>query len=342
MTARYRPGGVSRLLAWVDALPLHGWWVFPGLAALLLAWSHGIIWGTGRLPFGTFDPLLTAGVVYAPYTLTALAYVNGVAERSLVSFWPATGWPDSEREAWRYQFVTSPAGYGLSVLLVGVLVAIGAFLSAPPSVVHTGSDWPIFLAAYAPSAVLGYSLVVVAVIHTSRQLRLVARIHREATAIDPFDRVPVYAFSELTTRTGLAFVVGGYYSLTVNGAFQAGNLVGLGTLAATFAIGTACFVLPLLGIHDRLVQAKELLLRDVELRLSRVGGELYRRIDAGEFEATKVISESLAGVTALRERVVHLPTWPWSPQLLRGFLSALLLPVIVYMITRLISDKIGP
>ena len=47
-------------------------------------------------------------------------------------------------------------------------------------------------------------------------------------------------------------------------------------------------------------------------------------------------------VTALRERVVHLPTWPWSPQVLRGFLSALLLPVIVYLITRLISDNIGP
>jgi hypothetical protein len=35
--------------------------------------------------------------------------------------------------------------------------------------------------------------------------------------------------------------------------------------------------------------------------------------------------------------VVRLPTWPWPPQLLRGFVSALLLPIVIFVLTRVIS-----
>jgi hypothetical protein len=53
------------------------------------------------------------------------------------------------------------------------------------------------------------------------------------------------------------------------------------------------------------------------------------------------IGSSLAGLNAMRERIVHLPTWPWPPQLLGGFISALLLPVIAYLLTRLVSTLLG-
>jgi hypothetical protein len=337
----YRPGAVSRFLAWVDGLPWHGWWVFPALLGLLFAWSQGIAWASGQVPVGTIQPFLLSGVIYAPYTLAALAWINRSAERALVSFWPATGWPDDAREAWRYAFVNSPGGYTAISFGLGIAAAIGAFLAAPGDVVGAGADRVITFVAYLPAAALGYSLVTVALIHTSRQLRLVARIHREARHIDPFDRVPVYAFSYMTARTGLAYILSGYYAITVNGSFQAGNPIGNITVAATLGFGIACFVLPLWGIHGRLGREKEALLGEVERRLSRLGEEMYRRVDAAEFDGTKVVSEALAGVLALRERIVRLPTWPWAPQLFRGFLSALFLPVIVYVLSRLIGGRIG-
>jgi hypothetical protein len=337
---RYRPNALSRFLAWANDLPWRGLWLYPLLAAGLLAWSQGILWATGVLPVGTLHPLLATGVVYAPYILAALAYINRSSERALAAFWPATGWPDAQREDWRYAFVNSPAGNTVAALVLGLVAATGAFLSAPPDALGGGSRAILFV-AYLPAAFFGYSLVLVAVMHTSRQLRLVSRIHREATAIDPFDRVPVYAFSYLTVRTALVYLLSGYYALTVNGSFQAGNLVGIAVLVVTFGLGLACFVLPLWGIHDRLGHEKELLLRQVEGRLSRIGEEMYRRIDGGQFDSTKVVSEALAGVLALRERIVRLPTWPWPPQLFRGFLSALLLPVIVYILSRAIGGRIG-
>jgi hypothetical protein len=341
MVASYRPGAASRFVAWVDALPLRGVWVYPALALLLFAWGHAILWASGRIPFGAIEPTVATGVVYAPYSLAVFAVVNRIALRSLEAFWPATGWPDSERAAWAYRFVTLPRGMDLVALAIGIVISAGALLSAPASFLGDPATRWYLIAALAPSMVLGYGAFPLIVLHTVRQLRLVTRIHHEATAIDPFDREPVYAFSRLTVVTGLAYVVVGYYGLVVNGAFQAGNLVAVAILLGTFAIGTVTFVVPLWGIHDRLVSEKEELLRQVEQRLGQLGVELYRRVDTGQYEGTKAVGDSIAGANMLRDRIARLPTWPWPPNVLRGFLSALLIPVIVYIMSRLIGGQVG-
>ena len=75
--------------------------------------------------------------------------------------------------------------------------------------------------------------------------------------------------------------------------------------------------------------------------MSRLGEEIYRRIDARQFDTTKVVSDALAGVTDLRKRVVDIPTWPWRPQVFSGFVSALLLPVAIFLITRALATQLG-
>ena len=341
MAASARPGAVSRFLVWTDGLPGHGWWVFPALAALLFAWAHAILWTTGRLQFGAISPVIAVGIVYGPFLLGVLAAANFVSKRSLVAFWPATGWPDDDRAGWAAAFVDTPGPWGWVALLIGIPLAIGSFLSAPTDLLGQGSDRVVLLVAYLPALVLGYSMSPAAFVHTLRQLRLVSRIHQEATAIDPFDRGPVYAFSRLTVLTGLGYVLVGYYSLTLNGAFTAGNLLAVGALVFSLVVGIGTFVVPLWGIHERLVDEKAILVRGVDDRVGRIAAEMYRRIDAGEFDGSKVMSDALGGVTTLRERIQRLPTWPWPPQLLRGFVSALILPLLIYVLTRLVSTRFG-
>jgi len=293
------------------------------------------------LPFGEIQSVIAVGVVYGPFLLGVLAAANFVSKRSLVAFWPATGWPDEERPAWAAAFANTPGPWGWVALLIGVPLAIGSFLSAPTEFLGQGSDRIVLLVAYLPALILGYSMAPAAFVHTVRQLRLVAQIHREATAIDPFDRGPVYAFSRLTVVMGLGYVLVGYYSLTVNGAFTAGNLVAVGALVFSIVVGVGTFVVPLWGIHERLVDEKTLLMRGVEGRVGLISTEMYRRIDAGEFDGSKVMSDALGGVTTLRDRIQHLPTWPWQPQLLRGFVTALILPLVIYVLTRLVSTRFG-
>jgi hypothetical protein len=337
MTTGDRPGVLSRSLAWIDALPGHGWWIYPLLFVGLFGWAHGVLWSTGEVPFGSTLQTVAVSLFYPPYTLAATALINRSASRALDAFWPATGWADEERSAWRYRFVHSPAGFGLAAFGIGVVVAAIAFLSASEQAFGGGGDRLAVFIAYFPVASLGYAVVMLAFVHTAHQLRLVARIHREATAIDPFDRTSVYAFSSMTALTGLAYAASGYFTLLFNGAYQAGNVVATVVVVTVFALAIVCFILPLWGVHDRLVDEKQVLAREVEVRLSRLTEEMYRRIELGDFEGTKAVGDSLVGVSAIRKRISDIPTWPWRPQVLSGFLSALLVPVAVYVLTRAIS-----
>jgi len=334
----YRAGPVGRFIAWLDRLPWHGWWLLVALFALPVAWAHAVMWATGRLPAGALDSSILVLAVYGPYALGAGAIGVRVANRALMAFWPATGWPDSERPEWVVRLSAAPARYEWPSLVVGAIGGLLALAASPDTVLGPPGNRLAVYVAYAPAFLFGYGMLGAGLVLTIHWLRLVARIHREATAIDPFDRVPVYAFSRLTVAVGLSYVLATYYSFSINGAFQVGNLVSLAFLGTATTFGVIAFVAPLWGIHGRLVREKERLLADVERRVTRLAEEMYDRIDAGDFAATASLNTTLSGLTTLRDRVSHLPTWPWPPQLLRGFLSALLLPIIIFVASRLVES----
>jgi len=339
-TAAQRAGPMSALLARTDRLPGAGWWVFVAFGIAIFAWGQAIEWATGRMPVGTFDLNLVVTAPYGPFVLLTLGVGIRVVRRALVAFWPATGWPEGEQSGWVDRFALGGFWPECAALLAGVAGGVASLLGAPAQILGPEPERGPVYAAFLPAFLAGYALSAAGVLTTLRWLRLVSRIHREATAIDVFDRAPIYAFSRVTVLVGLTYLFTAYYSFTFNAAFQAGNAASLAFIASTMAVAVAAFVVPMWGIHDRLARERERLLRDVERRTNELASELYARIDAGQFDATAVINSSMSGLTALRERTERLPTWPWPPQLLRGFVSALLLPLAVFILTRVISDLI--
>jgi len=341
MTTSYRPGPFSRLLAWLLASPGRGWWAVLLTVVVLLAWGNGVLWVSGQLAIGALDTDVTVLVAYAPYGLAALLLGLPVALQALETFWPATGWPEDERRVWIYQFTNTPARIELPALLLGSVGGLAALVATPSSIVATKPDSLDYYLAVAPLFIAGYAMAALAFVISTRWLWLVTRIHREAEAVDPFDRAPVYAFSRLTVTTGLVYVVAVYYTFTMNAAYQVGNVPSLAFMAVVLVAGLAAFVLPLWGIHGRIVREKEQLAREVERRIDSVAGVLYADIDSGSYEAAGTYSGLLATLGSLRERVAHLPTWPWPPNLFRGFVTALLLPIVIFILTRVISTYLS-
>ncbi len=341
MSVSYRRGPMSSLLAWMDSLPGHGWWVIALFALILLAWGNGILWAAGRLAVGTLDFNATSLLAYGPYGLATLLIGRHIASTAVDTFWPATGWPEADKPTWTAQFANTPAGIELAALVVGVVGGIAALVAAPSTIVGAQSDSLAYYIALAPSFVAGYSVAAVGAAISFRWLWLVTRIHREATAIDPFDRRPIYAFSRLTVLTGLAYIAAVYYSLTVNGAYQAGNLPSLAFLSVAIVASVAAFVAPLWGIHVRITRERDELLRDVDQRINQLGLKLYGLINSGSLESTSAFNSLLTTLGAMRERILRLPTWPWPPNLFRGFLTALLLPILIFLVTRVISTYLS-
>lgn len=336
----FKPSALNRFYQAVDRLPGSGWWVYPLMFVAEIVYLQGFLWISGRIPVGTIATDGLPGLIYGPYSMAASHYLFRVGARSVDTFRPASGMSDEVYAERRYELLTLPAGRLWIALVVGALVAFGSvFFASPEALAPYGGTSLVALAALGPAVLFGYSMFPIVLWQTVRQLRLVERLHREATAIDLYDTAPIYAFSRLTVQIGLAFVFVGYYSLTVNANFQVGNPVSIAVVVATVVIGIACFIVPLWGIHGRLVAEKATLARAVNLRARAMQEELYRRVDAANLAGVKEVTDALGGIYATRDQIGRLPTWPWPPQVLRGFISAILLPVIVFLISRYVGTQ---
>jgi hypothetical protein len=49
------------------------------------------------------------------------------------------------------------------------------------------------------------------------------------------------------------------------------------------------------------------------------------------------LNKTLASLVVERELLAKIPTWPWQPGALTGFLTALLLPIILWLIQRILE-----
>ena len=341
-TARYAPSALNRLFWAVERLPGGGWWVYPLMFLALVVYHHATLWVIGSVPVGSPSLAGVPALAFGPYALGAAHLFVRIGGRSMAAFRPASGLSDADFADRLYEFRTLPTGRLWLPFLVGAIFAVGSILSAPPeSIAAYGGSRLSALLVFGPAALFGYGMAGVSVYVSVRILRQVERLHREATAIDLFDTAPIYAFSALTVRLGIGYVFAGYYALFVNSAFQVGNSLSLASIAISIALGVACFVVPLWGIHGRLAAAKAVLVRGSSLRDQALEAELFRRVDAGNLAGVKEVADALSGIRATSDRIAKLPTWPWPPQVLRGFISAILLPVAVFLITRYVGSQIN-
>ncbi len=337
----YPPSALNRLFQRVERLPGGGWWIYPLGYVLLVVYHHVALWIIGSVPVWSLSLDGVPGIMYGPYGLGAMHVIFRATGPSMDAFRPASGLSDEEFARRRYELVTLPAGRIIVPLAIGAFVAVGSMLSAAPASLapYGGTREAAFL-VLGPAALFGYAVSVVSIYATGHILVLIHRLHLDASALDPFDTVPIFAFSRVTSIVGVAYVFSAYYTFLFNAAFQVGNAVGLAMLAGIMLIGTASFIVPLWSIHGRLTDEKAGLEHGASQRAKTLQADLYRRVDSGNVAGIKDLTDAAAGIQAASERIAKLPTWPWPPQVLRGFLSAILLPVIVFLITRYVGSQI--
>lgn len=282
-------------------------------------------------------------VPFAFYAIALIQYLNAYAERAVRVFAPALGNDPERVEYWRRQLTTLPSRPTAAFAIIGLLVAGLVLIGTPPGIYELFSrDLVTTIVLTGWVVLLGFAATSLLLYHTWHQLRAVGAVHAAATQIDSFRAAPLFAFSGLTARTGLGYLVMLYYTLAVNGQFSANmpTLLLLGVPFATLAV--ACFVLPLTGMHARLAAAKSNLIDQVEMRTRVATEELFRTMDHDGPTAVGRLNDALSSLAIVRSAVVRLPTWPWTPGLFRGFLTAVLLPIALWLITWILGIILNP
>jgi len=334
----YPPGWLDRTIDWIDRMPGANGIYSLALLVVQLAWVAGLLWLGGKTSIRSIDLPRTFLVVITPYLLWFRFHLDRHATAALQTFRAALDVSDAEFRRLNYELTTLSARATRIVTAVAVVVLVVNFFVMPEWVFmqYTPSrTWS--LATFGPIALLTLIVVAISTAQAIHQLQMVDRIHGLVGRIHLFRVKPLYAFSGLAARTGVSYALLSYYIAAAQpGALRESPALQV-TVLAMILTAVACFILPLRGMHRRLVAEKDRMLLDASLRFETLLARLHERVERNELTDADKLNAQIASVTAEREAVGRISTWPWAPTTLTGFVSALLLPVLLWVIQRLLA-----
>lgn len=334
----YRVGWMDVAFAWIRARPWPRSVSYLVLAAIGVVLSNAQNWlSGGRIELTVTQ---TAWGVLSVGIFVAVDLLNQVAGEAFDTFEPALGEGPVDRRRARYELTTYPRRASLVILAISFPFTALYYVVDPVASQISGLS-PIALVGRGLFEGTFTAILLTLIAHAIRQLRIVGRLHAVAEHIDPFNAAPLYAFSRLTSLTGGALIAVIALGVLLNPASLQGEAflyIWLPWLVGFPAVALFVFVAPLRGMHRRLVEMKGDLQEACEERIKAILGALHADVDALDLSRADGLQKSLASLLQERDILARLPTWPWSAGTLRGFLSALFLPVVVFLIQRLLGQ----
>jgi hypothetical protein len=334
----YPPGWFDRLIDSIDRAPGPNALYMAGLLLAQAIYVTGLIWWSGNLPVGEVDPRRLFVVVVAPYLLWVRFYLDQVASAALDDFRPALTVDEGELQRLRYELTTLPARTTRVVTAVAVVAFLVNWGRAPGWLIgEFASSVEFGLIAMGPLGLFTLTVAALSIAQTVHQLQMVGRIHDRATTIRLFRTKPLYAFSPVAARTGMSFLLLIYYVAAVRPDVLLAVPMLRTLLLAMIVTAVACFVLPLRGMHRRIVVEKDRALAQSAWRLEALSGRLHERIEQGILTDADKLNMQLSSIIAEREALARVSTWPWEPTTLTAFVTTMGLPVIVWVLQRLLT-----
>ncbi len=335
----YTPSWIDRATARVRRLPLPALVAYLGVCAIAALFGHLSVWTAGLVPRGAFDPRALLLGFWISYPFFFVHHLDDAAARAFASFRPALEITDSEATRLLHELTTMPAR---PVLLANAIGLVSTWVGIRLSADLTQRYFTATLTTIVVMGLtyVGWAIAATMVYYTVRQMRLVTYLYRKVRRIDLFDPNPLYTFSSVTARTGVGWVLFLYGTIAILPELLR-NPLWVATTAAVLALSIASFLWPLIGIHQRIVAEKDRLEGEANEHLKLCLAQLHRRVQGSDLSDADALNKQIASLIMEREVLEKMPTWPWEPGTLRTFLSALFLPVVVWLLQVIVQQLLG-
>lgn len=331
-TGRLSGGGViDRAFTWLEQLPGTAIpWILGGAIVLALV-AHALSWLTGETPVGEPRPELLLPIPFLAFFLLLIVVLDGVAHESFDAFRPALDESADVAGRLRADLTSIPDVPGVVTIAIWALLTYivgqdpaNAYAGPPVTGLILGLLW-----------FMTNSALALLVVHTLRQLRQVGRLQARIVKVDLLDPGPINAFSRLTAATAGGILTVGLLFAVVDAGDP--SLAGIVAVVAIAAIAVAFFVIPLRGMHGRLAAEKGRLLGDANARLRAVIDQVHEMVDSRDHDRADALHKAQSALLAERELYLKLSTWPWSTSTFRSVLSAVMLPIFIGIVLRVLS-----
>lgn len=340
-TPRPTPSGAftDRILDRLEALSWPLWATLAVGTALGILVVHATEWGFGDLPVGRFDAYRATFPVYPFGVLGLIALQKRVSLEALERFRPASGLDDAAYRAAATRWTLQPPRWTAAMAVL--FGALGLVIEVTrEGAADRMAEFPIAVGFDVFISFFGYMFAGPWLVAVFRLLRGVAELHRHAPRVDLLNPEPVRAFSSATAVVGVSLIAIVTFSAVTDPAMH-GTVAGLALYGILVALALASFLLPLWGMHRRLLTERVRMLTDAGGRLEATLVRLYAHIDEDR-PGVADLRDRLTALVAARDLVAQQSTWPWRPETLRWFLSALVVPIVVWAITRFLDGSLRP
>ena len=168
----------------------------------------------------------------------------------------------------------------------------------------------------------------------------ISHIPQRQLSVSLWELGPLHGFSVLTAQFAGSLIA---LAAAIYAARPSLLSDQLGIAAGLFGVffAAAVFVVPLVGIHDRLVAEKGRLRGEAARTMEAAVKGLHASIKAGDLAAMDAHYKAVAAIEIEMRTLSSIPTWPWLPDTFRWVVGALTLPFVLLVIQLVLTRTSG-
>ncbi len=330
---------IDRFFLWVERLPLPPYLVYLLGYLVFITTQHALLWAGHVLPFGEFSPGILLTVSFWLFLqIVVFHYIQNAAEEALLRFRPALDIHQREFEKIRFHFVHFSARPTLIWSAIAIVwTFIGLF--SPAQLLSPHFTATPFLSIVTALLIFGAPFAFGFFYFVFRSLIWVNRLYQRVKRINLFNLEPLYVLSRLSSKIGILFLIYLVLNLLTTNAWgsqETGDAITLFYLFFNSLIAVLAFVVPLWGMHARLVAEKERVSDENNRRLEDAFWGLQRRMDKGKLADIAQFRNGISALMDFRAEIKKIPTWPWDSATLRTFLTALFVPMTIWVVQQVL------
>lgn len=342
-----RASWIDRVHTLVDRLPGPVWLPYLVVWLLLASVETVVKWSVGAYPMGTFFPFHLVAMGTAVYGLGFLHLLDARAGRALDTLRPSLDLSDADVAEVRRRLTTMPELGVVLAMLVGA--AYGAAQLAPlvsPSLAgfRYGPSGPLLVGELFVMVFVLWGVVATFLYHAVRQVRIIDCLYQQHTQVDLFDARPLTSFSSYSALMAIGIVLMGYLWVAVypRDAGAVAYSLQVMIVVLLFIISALAFFRPIWSGHKHLARLKRERLQACHGALDCVGRDLRTAIAARDYRTGDAFHHTVAAMTSDLARVEKVSTWPWKAESVSPVLTAVLLPLIVWVVQQYVGRVLMP
>jgi hypothetical protein len=341
-STHYNPSWMDRFFDWVERLPLPFLSFYILCYVLIVLAQHAFLWLDDSLPSAQFAPIVFVQNVWFVFIPAFWHFVRRAGLVAMDRFRPALQLSEKEFRELKFRFTHLAPRTGWIITIIAVLGLIPIF---PMFGTFFG---PLFFSPYTwvTTTVLFFLIAPInigAFYSVIRMLLSIDGLYAKVKRINLFNLTPLYALSTFTARVGLVFIFFLLLNLlspyimgrSTSGEVELFFIIFNGTLAVL------AFVLPLLGVHRRLEAVKELAVEANNNLIEDGFAEIQALVIARRHKAVPTLRASNSALLEYRHELNRVSTWPWDAATLRGFVTALAVPMTVWIVQQVLIRTVG-